>query len=93
MVALDPVKVGDMWRLCYGGTEVPAKVREDRFVDQFETILDLDDAAKGLRNWALLHQSSALPPGFLNRGQAVRCAEMVNTAGVKILPLEEEAEE
>jgi len=89
MALLDAVMIDGRFRLCCGGTNTPALVAADNPIDRFQTRLDPDAAALNRRVWLLERRATADPPGFINKGQALRCAGMLAEAGIKPLSSEE----
>ena len=86
--SLDAVRIDGRFRLCYGNTETPALVGPNNPVDMFETVLDPAVALEGRRLWILQRREAVKPPGFVNKGQALRCMEMLEAERIEVIPNE-----
>ena len=88
-VAVDPVKIGDIFRLCYANTEEVVLLAPGLPLDKFETTLDPDEASQFRKVWLLGHRADDKPFGYQTKGQAFRVLEMCEKAKVEVMTLDE----
>lgn len=85
MISIDIVKIDEMFRLCYGGTEELVMLDDTQPLDRFETVMDNEAAQMHRRIWVLRHREAIKPYGYVNKGQAHRALDMICEAKVEIV--------
>ena len=88
-VAIDPIKIDDVFRLCYGGTTKIILVAHGIPLDMFETVLDQEAARECTLKWCLQRREAIKAPGYLNGGQAIRTVRMCIENNLEVLALGE----
>jgi len=88
-VDVDPVKIGDVFRLCYANTDIIALVAENNPLDTFDTTLEPNAASKLKVEWVLSRRGGERPLGYTSRGAATRCLDMCVENKIEIIPKEE----
>jgi hypothetical protein len=84
-VLVDPVKTGDVFRLCHAGTEDIVMLDETQPLDKFRTWLDPDAASQFRKVWLLGHREASLAPGYVNKGQALRALKMCQDNDIEVI--------
>ena len=88
-VVVDAVRINDIFRLCYGGTEEIVLLAPELPLDKFETVLDPDAASQFKKVWLLGHRADDKPFGYQTKGQALRVIKMCQEAKIEVMSLDE----